>query len=189
MSGQEHSFARRKRLGMTKSSMIRRGIVPGIAVFLMGASLTFSGTAARNIDLGRAPSQIEGTIEKVWIEYGVKVKGETGIRIHTKFSVKNALNVGCSIQATVEREDGNSMLSKSVGSLYKDGKKVLVLTTFTPPYDPAAYQDKKLFIPYWALRLQGDNPNKMRLTVVLVGEAKQFARSATDFEIALGKAR
>ncbi len=80
------------------------------------------------------------------------------------------------------------MLSKSVGSVYKDGKKVLVLSTFTPPYDPATYPDTKLFIPYWALNLEAENPNKMRLTVVLVGEGKQFARSAIDFGVAVGKA-
>ena len=84
---------------------------------------------------------------------------------------------------------GNSMLLKSVGSVYKDGKKVLVLSTFTPPYDPATYPDTKLFIPYWALNLKADNPNKMRLNIVLAGEAKQFARSALDFGFPLGKAR
>ena len=136
-----------------------------------------------------ASAQIEGVVEKVWIEYGVKIKGQTGIRIHTKFSVKNALNVGCSIQATVERVDGKSMLSESRGSVYMDDKKVMVLKTFTPPYDPADYPDTKLFIPYWALNLLAENSNKMRLSVVLVGEAKQFARSAMDFGLALGKAQ
>jgi hypothetical protein len=149
------------------------------ALLLTCLALLFASTAS---------AQIGGAIEKVWIEYGVKVKGETGLRIHTKFQVKNALNVGCSIQATVERGDGNSMLLKSVGSVYKDGKKVLVLKTFTPPYDPATYPDTKLFVPYWALALQAENPNKMRLTVVLVGEAKEFARSAMDIGLALGKA-
>lgn len=133
------------------------------------------------------PEALEGAIEKVWITYGVRVKGVLGLRIHTKFWVKNALNVGCSIQATVERADGKSMLSKSVGTVYQDGKKVLVLSTFTPPYDPATYPDTKLFIPYWALNLQAQNPNKMKLNIVLVGEAKQFARSSMDFGVPLGK--
>jgi len=55
---------------------------------------------------------IEGAIDKVWIEYGVKVKDEIGIRIHTKFTVKNALNLECVIQANVERSDGHSLFSK-----------------------------------------------------------------------------
>lgn len=150
-----------------------------------------SPLVAAEIERGESPAfaAIEGAIEKVWIEYGVKVKGETGIRIHAKFLVKNALNVGCSIQATVERADGNSMLLKSVSNVYKVDKKVLVLKTFTPPYDPATYPDTKLFIPYWALGLKESDPNKMRLTVVLVGEARDFARSAMDFGLALGKAR
>ena len=130
-----------------------------------------------------------GAVEKVWIEYDVKLKGETGIRIHAKFSVAKALNVMCSIQATVERVDGISMLMKSSGSVYKDGKKVLVLKTFTPPYDPATYPDTRLFIPYWTLNLQESNPNKMKATIMLVGEGKQFARTTMDFEKPLGKGR
>lgn len=136
-----------------------------------------------------SPAQVEGAIEKVWIEYGVKVKGTTGIRIHTKFSVKNAHNIACSLQATVERADGHTMLSKSIGTVYKVDEKVLVLHTFTPPYNKATYPDTSLFIPYWALGLEAENPNKMRVTVVLVGEGKQFARSAMDFGLAMEKAR
>jgi hypothetical protein len=135
------------------------------------------------------PVSPDGAIEKIWIDYRAQVKGEIGIRIHTKFIVKNALNVGCSIQATVERADGNFMLSKSIGTVYRNGNKVLVLSTFIPPYDPATYPDTKLFIPNWAFNLQEDNPNKMKLTIVLVGESKQFARSSLEFEIGLGKAR
>lgn len=142
----------------------------------------------QHLSAALALAPIEGAIEKVWIEYDVKVKGEVGIRIHTKFTVRNALNVGCSIQATVERVDGKEMLSKSVGSVYKDGNKVLVLSTFTPPYNRATYPDTKLFIPYWALNLRDGSPNKMKLKVVLVGEAKQFAQSAMDFGYSLGKA-
>ena len=135
------------------------------------------------------PVSLDGAIEKIWIEYGVKVKGQSGIRIHTRFSVKNALNVACSIQATVERVDGSSMLLKSIGSVYKDGKKVLVLSTFTSPYDTATYPDSKLFVPSWALGLKESDPNKMKLIVMLVGEGKEFARSSMDFGFGLGKAR
>ena len=132
----------------------------------------------------------EGAIEKIWVEYGVKVKDETGIRIHTKFSVKNSLNVECVIQANVQRADGHSFLSKSNTYATKDGKAVLISKPFTPPYDPADYPDTRLFFPYWALNLEAENPNKMKLFVTLSSGGKEFARSATvDLGLAIGNAR
>lgn len=135
-----------------------------------------------------ATAQISAAIEKVWIEYGVRLKGETGLRIHTKFSIKKALNVGCSIQATIEREDGGILLTKSIGTVYKADKNVLVLKTFTPPYDIANYADTKLFVPYWALALKAADPNKMKVTVAISGQNKEFANSTLKFNLALGGA-
>jgi hypothetical protein len=133
---------------------------------------------------------VEGAIEKVWVEYGINVKGETGIRIHTKFSVKNALNVQCVIQASVQRSDGHSFSSSSNTYATKDGKAVLISKPFTPPFDPAVYPDTRLFIPYWALRLEEANPNKMKLFVTLSSGGKEFVRSSVvDLGLALGKAR
>jgi len=138
----------------------------------------------------RAFTPVEGAIEKVWIEYGVKVKGETGIRIHTRFSVKNALGVECVIQANVQRSDGHSFLSSRNTYATKNGQAVLISKPFTPPYDPADYADTKLFFPYWALNLEAENPNKMKLFVTLSSGGKEFARSAlVDLGLSLGKVR
>lgn len=143
-----------------------------------------------SLNAARAFTPVEGAIEKVWIEYGVKVKGETGIRIHTKFSVKNVLGVECVIQANVQRSDGHSFLSSRNTYATKNGQAVLISKPFTPPYDPAEYPDTKLFFPYWALNLEGENPNKMKLFVTLSSGGKEFARSAlVDFGLAIGKAR
>ena len=136
------------------------------------------------------PAALEGKIEKIWIDYDAKVKGEVGIRIHVKYSVKNALNVPCSLQAYVVREDGHSMGYPGKNKYAtQDGKSVLVLKTFTSPYDTATYPDSKLFFPYWAFNLEGNNPNRMKLSVLLVGQGKEFARSSMDFGYVLGKAR
>ena len=137
-----------------------------------------------------APAQSQGAIEKVWIEYGVKVKDETGISIHTKFSVKGSLNVACAILARVERIDGHSFSSPGNTYATKDGKAVLISKPFTPPYDPTEYPDTKLFFPYWALNLEAENPNKMKLFVTLSSGGKEFARTALiDLGLAVGKVR
>ena len=157
-----------------------------------GATLPMAGSRIEKLEFQRAASlrftPIEGVIDKVWVEYGVKVKRETGIRIHTRFSVKNALNVECVIQASVERSDGHSLSSRTNTYATKDGKKVLISKPFTPPFEPADYPDTRLFFPYWALVLEAENPNKMKLVVTLSSGGKEFARSATvDLRVGIGK--
>jgi hypothetical protein len=55
MSKQDNDFSRRRMLGMTVGSVLRRRVVARIAAVLMGASLVFSGSAsAHNISLDKA---------------------------------------------------------------------------------------------------------------------------------------
>ncbi len=55
MSIQQNNFPRCERLGMKLNFMLRKSILAGIAVVVMGTSLVFSGSAsAHNIDLPKA---------------------------------------------------------------------------------------------------------------------------------------
>lgn len=149
-------------------------------------------------------AQVTGTIDKVWVEYGVRAKGESGIRIHTKFSLKNALNAECTILATIRRADGESMAFTPITDLgqgridkakptyntyaTKDGKTILMLKPFTSPYDKADYPGTTLFFPDWALQMRGDNQNKMKLFVTISSGGKEFVRSAIiEFSRPVGK--
>lgn len=141
-------------------------------------------------------AQVTGTIEKVWVEYGVRIKGEPGIRIHTKFSLRNALNADCTIVANIQRADGGSFAfdqksdpgagfrgTTTVGASYntyatKDGKAILMSKPFKSPYERADYPGTTLFFPDWALQLRGDNTNKMKLFVTISSGGKEFVRSA-----------
>ncbi len=173
---------------------MKRTFIPSsvIAVFLfLGATI---GSA-----------QIAGTIDKVWVESGVKVKGETGLRIHAKFSLTNALNAECAILATVQRADGGSFAfdrqsdpgagfrgTTKAGASYntyatKDGKSILMLKPFTSPYERSSYADTTIFFPYWALLLRGGNPNKMKVFVTISNGGKEFVRSAVvEFSLPAG---
>ncbi len=151
-------------------------------------------------------AQVAGTIEKVWVESGVKVKDQTGIRIHTKFALTNALNAECAILANIHRADGGSFAfeAKSApgagyigttapGAKYntyatKDGKAILMMKPFTSPYDRANYADTTIFFPYWALQLRGDDANKMKVFVTISNGGKEFVRSAViEFSLPVGK--
>lgn len=135
-----------------------------------------------------ASAQVEATIEKLWLDRDVKVKDETGIRVHVKYKLKNALKVFGSVQVYVERLDNGIMLYKSSGYVYKVDKKVLVLSTFNSPYATATYPDTKLFVPNWAFNLKEDNPNKLKITVEIVAQGKVLARSSIETGLGLGKA-
>lgn len=162
--------------------MLRRRVLARVAILLMGASLVFT------LDVSAQNRRAEGAIDKVWIEYGVKAKGEFGLRIHTKFSVTKAANIGCVILAIIVRADGRPLHDGGSAYSTSDGR-VAVHKAFTPPYDPANYPDTKFFIPYWALSLKEDNPNNMKVTVTLLNQGREFARATLDFRVALGKVR
>jgi hypothetical protein len=141
---------------------------------------------ARSQGASQRFASVEGAIDKVWVEYGVKANGTVGLKVHTKFSVKKAANIECVVLAIIVRADGRPL--KDGGSAYStsDGR-VAVHKAFTPPYDPANFPDTKFFIPYFALSLMEDNPNKMKVTVTLLNEGKEFARFTKDFGLAMGK--
>lgn len=140
-------------------------------------------------------AQVTGTIERVWVEYGVKIKGEPGIRVFTKFSLKNALNAECTILATIRRADGGLFAfdqksepgsgfrgTTTVGASYntyatKDGKAILMSKPFRSPYDRADYPGTTLFFPDWALQIRGDNPNKMKLFITISSGGKEIVKS------------
>ncbi len=167
------------------------------AVFLVGLVLLITLTGS---------AQVSGTIEKVWVEYGVKEKGQAGIRIHTKFALTNALKADCAIVANIQRADGGSFAfdrksdpgpgfrgTTTIGASYntyatKDAKAILMMKPFTSPYDRASYADTTIFFPYWAVQLRGDNANKMKVFVTISNGGREFVRSATiEFSFPVGK--
>jgi hypothetical protein len=66
MRKHKNSFSRRRMLGMTAGSVLRRRLLAGIAVVLMGASLVFSGsTSAHDIDVKQARQKAEAYAQSV----------------------------------------------------------------------------------------------------------------------------
>lgn len=115
-----------------------------------------------------------GVIEKVWVEHDVKVKGRVGLRIHAKYSVKNALKADCYLRAVLEREDGHS-LERSKYAM-SDGR-IALSHAFKPPYASANYPDTSFFIRHDDLFFEASSKNAMTLTVFLVGGGKLLATS------------
>jgi hypothetical protein len=133
------------------------------------------------------PAQLSGNIEKVWVEQDVKVKGEKGIRVHARYAVKNGRNVYCSLQAYIERADGLSMTPGAGVFATKYDLSIYVLSEFKPSFNSSTYPDAKLFFPYSSLGLRESNPNKVKVTVQLVGEGKVYAKSSIDIQHSLGR--
>ena len=73
MSTQQNNFPRCERLGMKLNFMLRKSILAGIAVVVMGTSLLFTGsTFAHNIDLEKAWEQARNYARSVRKESGGK---------------------------------------------------------------------------------------------------------------------
>lgn len=138
-----------------------------------------------------ASAQITAKIEKVWLEHDVRVKGELGVRVHVKYSMKNARGVPCSLQVYGERADGKRIYDGGNGKnkyANRNGLSVITLSTFTPPFDATTYPDSRLFFPYWVFNLRESDQNRIKLSVRVVGEGKEFARTNTEFARPFGKA-
>ena len=92
---------------------------------------------------------MDGTFEKIWVEYDVKVDGKKGMRIHTSFTVKNNLNVECTLVAHFYHRDGTQLSGADLQGDYStsDGH-VVTYVKVTPRFASTRYSDKSLFIPY-----------------------------------------
>jgi hypothetical protein len=101
------------------------------------------------IEPNESPAVEDATFEKVWVEHDVKVDGKKGMRIHTSFTVKNNLNVVCTLVAHFYKREGAQLEGADLQGDYStsDGH-VVTYVKVTPRFTSTRYSDKTLFIPY-----------------------------------------
>ncbi len=116
---------------------------------------TDGGIAVYNPNVANTTPAITGSISKVWVEYNVVEKGETGMRIHVKFNINNMNGQIGHVIAFFDHQDGQALNSRD-GQYETTGKTVCLYGKFKPSYDNSAYDDYPLFIPYTELHGTGD---------------------------------
>lgn len=111
---------------------------------------------------------MDGTFEKVWVEHDVKVDGKKGMRIHTSFTVKNNLNVECTLVAHFYHRDGTQLNGADLQGDYStsDGH-VVTYVKVKPRFASTRYSDKSLFIPYKEFHIKGAGVYLLKFIVFL----------------------
>lgn len=112
--------------------------------------------------------EMDGTFEKVWVEHDVRVDGKKGMRIHTSFTVKNNLNVECTLVAHFYYRDGTQLTGADLQGDYStsDGH-VVTYVKVKPRFTSTRYSDKTLFIPYKEFHFQGAGVHFLKFIVFL----------------------
>ncbi|MFI5188565.1 MAG: hypothetical protein ACHQF0_17665 [Chitinophagales bacterium] len=97
----------------------------------------------------RTSSSLNATFDKMWVDYDVTEKGQKGMRIHAKFSLKNMKDVDCFLVVNFSTKSGRKLTTTNADYSSKDGLgQVAVYKSLSPGYNDAAYNDAQLFMPY-----------------------------------------
>ena len=114
------------------------------------------------------PPDMDGTFEKIWVEHDVRVDDKKGMRIHTSFTVKNNLNVECTLVAHFYHRDGTQLAGADLQGDYStsDGH-VVTYVKVTPRFTSTRYSDKTLFIPYQEFHIKGAGVYLLKFIVFL----------------------
>ena len=159
---------------MKKNSVLMRGAA---------GSVLFAVTIIQPATLGRAYANNVPTVghnsvtavddpEAVYqgarIVHNVTVKGQKGMRVHAKFTVKHGYDVACKMIAYFYYDDSDNTPLKAGDARYRTKTgNVSAQTSFTPKYDPAVYNDLQIFIPYDALNMESGEEHDLKFYLAL----------------------
>ena len=131
-----------------------------------------SGDKEVRIDIKQegSSSSITGSIEKIWMDHNVYQNGEKGMKIHTKFEVKNMKGHKGNVVAYFYWDDSNDTPLKDFDNRYYtvDGKvSACDNTKITPAYDTTTYNDWVIFMPYNQFHISSSGTHKLKFFIVV----------------------
>ena len=110
----------------------------------------------------------EAIYEGARIVHNVTVEGVKGMRVHTKFRVRNGKGVACMMIAYFYYDDADNRPLKAGDPEFRDQKgNVACRVNFTPAYDPGVYEDLTLFMPYAALNMESGKEYNLKFYLAL----------------------
>lgn len=114
-----------------------------------------------------AQAQPSATFENMWIDYNIKEADQDGMRLHIKFTAHNLKASDCQIRVRFFYDDERRQLKDNNKRYYTVGGDVALYGDVKPGYNPAVYEDFKLFMPYDELDLTfGDYNLKMDVDLI-----------------------
>ena len=159
---------------MKKNSVFMRGaIVSALFAVTLIHPFAFNGVSAANTVAMDDP---EAVYQGARIVHNVTVKGEKGMRVHAKFTVKHGYDVSCKMIAYFYYDDSDNTPLKAGDERYRTKTgNVSAQTNFTPKYDPAVYNDLQIFIPYDALNMESGEVHDLKFYLALYDtESERF---------------
>lgn len=160
---------------MKKNSVLKRGTIIGVLFGVtliqpLALSTAFAANPAPAPEsLSVVPTDPEAVYQGARIVHNVTVRGQKGMRVHAKFTVKHGLDVACKMIAYFYYDDSdNSPLKAGDDARYRTSNgNVSAYTNFTPAYDPAVYNDLQIFIPYDALNMESGDEYDLKFYLAL----------------------
>ncbi|MFV0388268.1 MAG: hypothetical protein ACK5NT_05905 [Pyrinomonadaceae bacterium] len=125
---------------------------------LIAAAKKKSGTTTT------APSRNPNAVVEfgeAWVNYDVTEDGMRGMRVHTKFTLRNMLNEDLELTMRVMRKDGDP-LKTPTAKYQNNAGQLAVFKALRPAYVNAVFNDISVFIPYSEIKIE---PGKHRLQV------------------------
>lgn len=114
-----------------------------------------------------AQAQPSAIFDRMWIDYNIKEADQDGMRLHIKFTAHNLKASDCQIRVRFYYDDEKTQLKDNNNRYYTVGGKVALFGDVKPGYNPAVYEDFKLFMPYDELDLTyGDYELKMDVDLI-----------------------
>jgi hypothetical protein len=154
---------------MNKSKLIwklNRLMVSGLLGLLAVISLNTAVNAQSNTQSCKSATKPCAEFERIWIDYDVMENGLKGMLIHTKLSVYRMKGVASAIAISFQTGDGKKLRDKNK-IYYAPNGDVSVQRELRIDFDPGAYSDLTVFMPYSELDLSpGEYDLKMDVDLI-----------------------
>lgn len=125
-------------------------------------------------------SSPSGKFERIWIDYDVKEGNQYGMRIHVKFTTYGMKNLPSYLAVYFKKTDGTRLLTNNVNYRSTDGQ-VAIYKELDIGYDPGAFNDLQLFLPYSELSLPSGTYD-LRMTANLIYKAGGLIQHLTEYD-------
>lgn len=135
---------------------VRKEFLLFVSCFLFVISFSVSSVNA----------QAGATFDRMWIDYDTNQENQKGMLLHTKFTAKNLKGVDCQVRILFSNDD-ETPLKDNNKRFYTNEGNVGVFRDLKPGYEPTAYEDLQIFMPYDELDLAyGEYNLKMDVDLV-----------------------
>lgn len=125
------------------------------------------------------------TFDRMWIDYDITENSQKGMLLHTKFTANGLKAADCQIRIKFFY-DNETPLKDNNQRFYTTEGNVAVFRDIKPGYDPAAYNDFQIFMPYDELDLPYGE-YKLKMDVDLIYKSGDLIQHLTWYDFQYSK--